>query len=170
MVTDRLENSCIMLENCCEKERKIEEKERPTEMNYLFLASQKQMYTLLLIHFRYLLNTWSFQEKTKVLNYSYLMLSIHIFIQKRHCVKTLAMQSILDHSPQGAGEPPLPVDCLKWQWEGFWADSLLWKVKGAHSSNLKSIQNTFHWGCFISADVSLGATPTSAFWPKVTGT
>lgn len=128
------------------------------------------MYTLLLIHFRNLLNTWSFQEKNKVLNYSYLMLSIHIFIQKRYCVKTLAMQSILDHSPQGAGEPPLPVDCLKWQWEGFWADSLLWKVKGAHSSNLKSIQNTFHWGCFISADVSLGATPTSAFWPKVTGT
>lgn len=98
------------------------------------------------------------------------MLSIHIFTQKRQCVRTLAMQSFLGQRPQGAGEPPLTVDCLKWQWEGFWPDSLLWKVKGAHSSNFKSMQSTFHWGCFISADVSLGATPTAAFWPEVIGT
>lgn len=38
MVTERLENSCIMLQNCYEEERKVEEKERPTEMKYLFLA------------------------------------------------------------------------------------------------------------------------------------
>lgn len=38
MVTDRLENSCTMPQNCYEEERKVEEKERPKEMNYLLLA------------------------------------------------------------------------------------------------------------------------------------
>lgn len=55
MVTDRLENSHIMLQNCYKKGRKVEEKERPKEMKYLLLAQQKHMHTLLLIHFGHII-------------------------------------------------------------------------------------------------------------------
>lgn len=94
MVTDRLGNSCIMLQNCYEEERKVEEKERPEETKYLLLAQQKHIHTLLLKHFGYLLIYLELSEKNpQVFNNTYLMVSIHMFIQKRLCVKALAMQS-----------------------------------------------------------------------------
>lgn len=130
------------------------------------------MYTWLLMHFGYLLIYLELSEKKPKCLITALWCWGFVFLYRKDIVLKywLCSQIVLGPRPQGAGELPLTVDCLKWQWEGLWADSLVWNVKGAHSSNFKSMQNTFPWGCFISADVSLGATPTSAFWPKVTGT
>jgi len=51
------------------------------------------MYNPLIIHFGYILIYFKAFRKKKVLNYSYLVLHTHNFIQKRRTIKTLAVQS-----------------------------------------------------------------------------